>query len=412
MNSQQQRLRCLAIWAAGLSACGFAETQPEEVVACEGLEEGSCSLSNLSLEALKLEPEASPTDVALNPGKSGQLWVTVDGGAPGEHGLLVLDKVHKSGDSCSAPPQLGVLTATELGGLQPTQTLPSPRALAFGTGRFATCGLQPAPGELAGPALWRPDKDAFAPEATGPLMDWIVESTQCTGLAHQEDNVFWAYDRCGIPAAGEACGPADLVRVNFATEEGPSVAGDDPSDVVDGEVTRYGGLVDAGSGNHTGMAFNPKNGFLFLADPGNNRVLMVDPRFGVRLRTLPSQREGLEHFEGGGFTCGVGDDGEGCWVVADGASAGLQEPSGVLLWNEHLFVTDAQRGALLTYELPGSPPEAALRPVSDIALGHGGLGGMDVDPCGALWIAAPEQQELLRILPRVELVPVVREPDT
>ncbi|HUS62379.1 MAG TPA: hypothetical protein VMY34_09290, partial [Acidimicrobiales bacterium] len=113
---------------------------------------------------------------------------------------------------------------------------------AFGdNGRFATCqesrdewnvGPQD-PDDFMGPSLWPADMDVFAvvgqafpPEGglEGSHLDMLHQSPWCMGIAHDVDNVYWAFD--GMRG--------DIVRYDFQGDHGPG--GGDHSD---GIITRY-----------------------------------------------------------------------------------------------------------------------------------------------------------------------------
>ena len=153
---------------------------------------------------------------------------------------------------------------------------------AFGdNGNFASCqesrdewnvGPQ-AQDDFMGPTLWSADLDVFAvvgqafPPAggvEGSHLDMLHQSPLCMGIAHDKDNIYWAFD--GLHG--------NLVRYDFQSDHGPG-----GSDHKDGIITRYTDATLTRVANIPGhMELDHATGMLYIADTGNNVIRAVKLR--------------------------------------------------------------------------------------------------------------------------------------
>lgn len=395
----------LGVLGALAAGCRASHKEAHAVFLCG---QQTCNASDLEMSLVELAESQRPTDVAFNPAVGAQLWITTASDDDGSgDGLVVLD-TSKLDDPGMTP----IVLAARKG-------LSRPLALAFGPDdRLITCGEERDLEARTGPTLWLPEPALFQDEddVDAAVMDRIEESTWCSGAVAERAGVYWVFDGCGGHLIDGTCDEnADLVRYEFGSPDGPvpSNSTTDGADAdgsgsdsdsegdtddsgadareVDGRVRRYRGLVARQGAEHVGLALEPKSGHLYVADPGRQRVLRIDPSFGRRAEDLDSTQVGVEHSFGEGFHCDSGDEARGCWVVADHDSAQLERPSGVVLWNGMLYVSDVETGRVAAVSIAEEPPDEPLKPISSVDLGYGRLAGMALGPESTLWIAAPSK---------------------
>merc|ERR1711974_36901 len=95
-----------------------------------------------------------------------------------------------------------------------------PPALAMGdNGTFATCGeaatgnFEDNPAMFIGPSLWSTDLAVYAKPSggNGSHLDMLHATPWCMGIAHEVDNVYWAFN-------GHV---GSLDRYDFNNDHGP-----------------------------------------------------------------------------------------------------------------------------------------------------------------------------------------------
>jgi sugar lactone lactonase YvrE len=254
-------------------------------------------------------------------------------------------------------------------------------AAAFGadTGRFGTCqesrdewnvGPQ-EPDDFMGPTLWSSDLAIFAvvgqefpPNGQeGSHLDMLHQSPLCMGIAHEVDNAYWAFD--GLHG--------NLLRYDFQDDHGPG--GGDHSDgliqrYVDTTVTRVPNVVSHLELDHPG-------GMLYVADTGGGRIMRLDTATGTSTGPLPGEWDGAEY---------TGVEGADYQVFVDG----LDEPAGLALTNDRLFVSEHGTGDIVAYDLDGNELDRLSTPASAIM-------GITLGPDGHLWYADPIANQIVRI---------------
>ncbi len=262
-------------------------------------------------------------------------------------------------------------------------------AIAFGAdettigspGTFATCGesrntyndTQP-PNDFMGATLWSSDLSIYAlanPNGLGSHLDMLHCSPLCMGLAHQEANVYWAFN--GLWSS--------ITKYDFAVDNG--IGNDDHSD---GRAFQYVvGEVEYTPGVPSGVAYDPADGMLYVADTGNSRIAALDTASGTIADPLASFEPMAAYNQVNGA---VMTD-----VVA--ASTGLvQAPSGVELHDELIFVSDNANGRISAFKKTGEQANWI-----DTGLAAGALGGIAFGPDDRLYFVDMLGDRVLRIDP-------------
>jgi hypothetical protein len=253
---------------------------------------------------------------------------------------------------------------------------------AFGdNGNFASCqesrnewnvGPQ-APDDFMGPTLWPGDLDIFAkvnqefpPGAKeGSHLDMLHQSPWCMGIAHDVDNVYWAFD--GMHG--------NIVRYDFQADHGPG--GGDHSD---GIITRYADATVTRLANIPGhMELDHASGMLYVVDTGGGRVMRLDTATGTNTGALAGDKDGAVY---------DGVEGADFQVVAEG----LDEPSGIALKDERIFVSEHGTGDIIAFDLGGAEIDRMSTPAKRIM-------GITIGPAGDLWYADAGANEVVRVGP-------------
>jgi sugar lactone lactonase YvrE len=194
----------------------------------------------------------------------------------------------------------------------------------------------------------------------------LHESPDCMGIAWDHDNVYWVFD--GYHDA--------LVYYDFQQDHG--YGGDDHSD---GIVRRY---ADVGLKRVEGvpghLVLDPTTGWLYIADTGTGRVLRFDTASGEYDDDLRQKEEPLQEYSK--YKGGTVE------VFADG----FQEPSGIELYEDRLFVSDHATGEIVAFDLDGNE-------LGRIATGAEGIMGLDVGPDDKLWYADGKAETVDRVDP-------------
>ncbi len=328
-----------------------------------------------------------PTDLGFNPDVEGELWV-----------------VNKDDDSTTIYDDAG-------GAGQQSDHIVDPYALhfmekvtsmAFGApGTFATCqdgtntyNDQAEGNNFTGPTLWSSDREIFGitnPEAVdyltdlfgfpvnlGSHLDMLHESPECMGIAWDRDNAYFVFDGYN----------QQIVRYDFQQDHG--VGYDDHSDGiisrwVDTDVKRK-----AKSVSH--MELDHATGLLYVADTGNNRIMVLDTNSGSRGDSLPSRDCWQE--PGAGVTCAdhhewVGGD----WsLLVDGEALGMEMPAGLALVDDLILVTDFGTGYVHAFDLEGNQVDWA-----DTGVGPEALAGIHARSIDDLWIVDGAGDQVLRL---------------
>ena len=256
-------------------------------------------------------------------------------------------------------------------------------SVSFGdAGDFGTCQESrntyddQAPGnDFMGPALWDADLSVFAavhqdPNGVmlGSHIDMLHQSPLCMGIAHYQDNEYFVFDGLN----------GHVVYYDFQEDHGPGF--DDHSDGIvyrfpEMELTRVPGVP-----GH--MLYDDATNLLFVADTGGQRVLAYEVGSAVRGRDLIADNEPLADFAE--FV-----DAEFDVLVGEG----LEEPSGLALVENRLFVGDHATGEIIAFDINTGEELGRIDTLSE------GLMGIEVGPDGRLWFVDGEAEEVLVLTP-------------
>ena len=257
-----------------------------------------------------------------------------------------------------------------------------PSSLAFGSDdTFASCGeartgnYEDEAVPFIGPALWSADPAIFGapPPPNSPTgsthIDMLHESPYCMGIAHERDNVYWAFN-------GDA---GSLDRYDF---HAPHAPGED--DHSDGELWRYAtGALARAPDVPSHLAYDPANGLLYAADTGHGRVVVLDTSTGTPGAPVTTYDPIETH---------VAMDGAALRVLVRPGT--LTQPSGLALYQGVLFVTDFTTSRIVAFDGAGRTL-ATL----DTGLPEGSLGGIGIGPDGHAYFTDRSSGSVLRIDP-------------
>ena len=321
---------------------------------------------------------ADPRDLEFHPGRANELWIA-------NRATDSITIVHNTG--------LDNQTSENREDAYSNHFLEEVSAIAFGAYHpefdwqwgsaqetaNTYCG-QAEENNFMGPTLWPSSLDHYAVEnqnnnLLGSHIDMNHESPYGTGIAHDEDNVYWYND-------GHY---GELVRYDFAEDHDTGY--DDHSDAI---VNRYS---DIQLGHVLGvpghMELDHDTGILYIADPAANRVLWVntdDTTYTTTdLMNDPSRMEPLAEYSR--FT-GIE------WGVL---ATGLDRPTGIALHDGQLFVSEYGNGNIVAYDLPANGKGGTY--VDEIETTATAIMGLEFGPNGHLYYVDNGQDEVVRIDP-------------
>ncbi len=318
-----------------------------------------------------------PRDLEFNPEADGELWV-----------------VNQGDDSVSVFKMTGTDKQSSIHIVDPfaLHFMEEVSSIAFGApGTFGTCqesrntyNGQGSPNDFMGPTLWSSDLNFFGesnPEAVeylsdlfgyevdlGSHLDMQHESPNCVGIAWERDNRYWVFD-------GKE-GSIDMV--DFHDDHGFGY--DDHSD---GETATWLiGEVSRVKDVHSGMVFDHTSNLLYVADTGNNRILVLDTTSGEKGDNRVKMEPGTQHYY---------VDGADSWDLALGADLGLVEPSGLDLVDGVLFVTDHANGSIVALNVQDGSE------IDRLDSGMVGLMGIEVRNMEEIYLVDSVANEVLRL---------------
>jgi hypothetical protein len=321
----------------------------------------------------------SATALAFNPLRPDELWVTL--------------RQPESGLPCTTQVQTGcaalegrVVVIAGASTAEPSAEVKKddnawhfmrrPSSIAFGLdGLFATCGesrtanFEDESVPFTGPALWTSDPAIFGQPATGEQngkhVDMLHETPFCMGLAHEQDNVYWAFN-------GDA-GALDRYDFNAPHE----IGGDDHSD---GELVRYAASeVRRVAGVPSHLAYDSASGLLYAADTGNKRIARLYPDTGSPAGANTAYEPLAVNVQVSG-------------ARLETFATGLGAPSGLVLYQDVLIVSDNATSAISIYDLQG-------RRIASVPTGlpAGSLAGIAVGPDERLYVADLRSGSVIRV---------------
>jgi hypothetical protein len=370
--------RLVVSLAGGLAVC-FAgcdpevEVEPEPTPGIGALGHQTHSLDNVTIDTIATRDNGlrGPRDLDFNPAVPGELWV--------------VNQTDRATITISAT---GTNDQQSVRRLDPANRhfLDEVSSLSFGDDmKFATCQESRNGGnDFMGPSLWSADPAIFAlsnPEAVldngggdlGSHLDMLHESPLCMGIAWvKEDfsccgNVYYAFE--GLTGT--------IARYDFDEDHGPGFDyhGDGIIErFTDVEVSRVAGIP-----SH--MVHDHDTGLLYIADTGNNRVMVLDTDTAESVRTIRGFETLIGILEGATFVEFISaEEGE------------FQAPSGIALHDGVLYVADNITSRISAWDLSGN-----LLDYLDLDLPEGSLMGLRAHADGSLYATDFRGNRVLRL---------------
>jgi DNA-binding beta-propeller fold protein YncE len=133
------------------------------------------------------------------------------------------------------------------------------------------------------------------------------------------------------------------------------------------------------------LAYKADTKMVYVADTGNKRVLSLDAKTGTEAGRVRAKEK---------MAVSVEMDGAVLKDVVP-ASFGLQEPSGIVLDGETLYVSDHATSKIYAFSLDGKE----LRKL-DTGLPAGSLSGLSIGPDGKMYLVDMLDSRVLRIDPK------------
>lgn len=351
-----------------LAACGSDE--PAEVLATE-IGDGDHSPGSVTFTVIATAEDGlnQPRDLEFNPLRPNELWVV---NYEDDSTLTIMDALSENPTfekriDGYALHFMEQVTAIAFGQDETTFGIP---------GTFGTCGEstntyngQADGNNFTGPSLWSSDFSVYAaqnPTGLGSHLDMLHNTPLCTGMVHVENNKYWT--------VGGLHKSLDL----YDFQEDDGIGNDDH---LDGLTWRYAeGEIAYKEGVANHLELDHASGMLYIADPGNGRVARMDTATGTEGQLRQSFETPVQMMDGA--------------VVEDFAKDPdlLSAPSGLVLHNETLFVSDYGTGYLLAFDLEGT-----LLNYLDTGLGGGKLSGITFGPDGKLYFVDMVGNQVIRV---------------
>lgn len=397
MTSSLLRIFPLVLLVGAATGCG--DEPPDEVPADAGVQpevpvvpprvatelgkgDGSPSSVELTVVATFDSGLRRPRDLDFNPMRPDELWVV---NHDDDSMVIVFDASQAT------------RTSEKRVDAAASHFMPFPSSIAFGAhettigheGTFATCqesrntyGGLGEPNDFMGPALWSSNLTVFAkqdPEGLGSHLDMLHGSPNCMGVAHEKNNVYWAFGGKSHSGGSQAPAPA-IVRYDFGHDHG--VGKDDHSD---GTLHQYlTNEVQSVPGIPSHMVFDAEDSLLYIADTGNARVIALDTTSGTQGQALVGQEPLVAYYKM--------VDSYLLEIVPGGT---LTAPSGIARKGDYLYVSDNATGKISAFTLEGELVNAL-----DTGLGAGTLAGISFGPDGKLYLVDMLGNQVLRIDPK------------
>jgi hypothetical protein len=360
----------LAASQVGCSSSSSEEEQQPSVTELVGTEIGAGDGSSDSVEFVeiyKASSRAQLIDLAFNPAVENELWVV----GYGDDSTHVGNDVHLEGG------------ATWKRYVDPAAIhfMHKPPAIAMGKSPFfGTCGdgdnsaAEREPNMFMGPALFSTDRQIFAKRITslGSHYDMLHNTPFCRGIAHERENIYWVFNSHD----------RSIDKYNFNQDHGPGM--DDHSD---GEIYRYvEGQVRGVDDVPSHLVFDHSDGYVYIADTGNSRIVRLDPTVGRKTGMLERQNEPLKDQ---GYMIGS--------VVEEVVPPGtLELPSGIEVKNDLIYVTDTATSIFYVFDKNGQ-----IVRTLDTGLEPGSLAGFTFGPDEKIWFADRKGSRVVRIDPKL-----------
>ncbi|BDS13222.1 T9SS type A sorting domain-containing protein [Aureispira anguillae] len=240
-----------------------------------------------------------------------------------------------------------------------------PTGLAFGTnGNWGSSpGIYNANhnggAPFTGPTLWSSEMSIYAqnagPGTNGSHLDMLHETPYGMGIAHHKDNAYWVFD-------GNS---SNIVYYDFVEDHGPG-----QSYHGDAIIRRYTEVTVSKDGDvPSHLILNKSNGWLYIIDTGNDRVLRMNTNTGNVKAALTPIEAVVEYSEMEN-------------VVSETViDTGLVRPCGIDLVGDRLIVGDYANGDIRIYDISANPATY----LGKLSTGAAGLTGIKIGPEGNIW---------------------------
>ncbi|MDG1479305.1 MAG: hypothetical protein P8R54_06920 [Myxococcota bacterium] len=370
-----------------VAGMGCDEKEEKEPSGLSAFGNGSHDISDVTVTEIANSDDGLdvPRDLEFNPAVEGELWIV---NRADDSVTVVFDAGTDSQDSTHIIDSYALHFMEEPSSISfGAATFADSDALTFGTCQESrnTYNDNYAPNDFMGPSLWSADLDLFGesnPDAIdylsklfgfyadlGSHLDMLHESPLCMGIAWETENVYWVFDGSD----------GNIVRYDFADDH--DLGYDDHSD---GVVSRHVEIeVERVEDVPSHMDIDPATNLLYVADTGNNRILVVDTTAGEEGDRLQASEPGVDHHEMENSVFST---------FIDGAEYGLGQPSGLTLVDDYLLVSDHATGNLFAFNLDGEL-------VDWVATGLEGLMGIDARSIEDIWVVDSSSDKVLRIQP-------------
>lgn len=307
-----------------------------------------------------------PRDIEFNPSVPGEAWVA-----------------NRNSESMVVYSGVGTaeMTSQEFWSFGSAHFFAQPSAIAFGApGTFATIHEtdQPTQGEATpvdfmGPTLQDATLNGFD-AGHGSHLDMLHNSPLGMGIAWEQGNVYWVFD--GYHSS--------ITRYDFNRDHGRGGA-----DHSDGIVLRFAeDEVARVADVPSHMEMDRENWLLYIADTGNNRIAVLDATAGEVASAIGPNYDGTQQFNMTGWRI---------WTHVEGADHGMELPSGLVLHEGHVLVSDHGTSTIYAFNTDGE-----LVDWLDTGLPAGCLMGIAVDHEGILHLVDAANDRVMALVPRAE----------
>jgi hypothetical protein len=352
--------------AFGHERCDLSTKICTQLVA--GAELGTGAPGSVTITDIHTAPNAELVDLAFNEDDRSQVWLLSYSNS----------HVHIGAGVLTGPGTWRDMRDPAYG-----HFMYKPTALAWGSnGLWATCGDNDnaqnderganEPNYFMGPSLFTSDLSIFTknnPKTNlGSHVDMLHNTSFCRGIAHMTDNIFWTFN-------GEL---GSVEKYNFNQPHEPG--GDDHSD---GEIYRYvQGQLKGVDGVPSHLAYDDGDKFLYIADTGNKRIVRLDTNSGTLGDRLPRRNEPLK-------SSGIMNGTNVQEVVPPGL---LEMPSGIEVWNDHVYVSDTAQSRFYCFDKTGKEIRRF-----DTGLPPKSLAGFALGADNRIWFVDRTRGKLLRL---------------
>lgn len=258
-----------------------------------------------------------------------------------------------------------------------------PTGIAMGdNNNFATCpgvydanGNQSSSTPFTGPTLWSADPAIYAQNQFGPLgshLDMLHVTPRSQGIAHERWNKYWVVD-------GEH---GDVVMHDFKGDHGPGQ--DYHGNAIIHRYTQVSITRDPGNHIVSHCVMDKRTGWLYVVDNGGQRVLRLDTHTGSIAPGAPSFGPFEQYVQYKNVT------GATVEVIIE---QGLEEPAGIEVVGNSLYVSDHATGEVIIYDMAAGFTELGRITATP------GIMGIKAGFDGRLWYVNATSSTLVRIDP-------------